>query len=191
MAALGTVALGTGRTAKQLALGAEHTCALLDNATVKCWGRGDSGQLGYEASNALGDAAGEMGQSLPAVALGTGRTAVSISAGDYHTCAVLDNGSLKCWGSASYGQLGSGGTAYVGDGANEMGDKLSPVSLGTSRSAVQVSAAKNTTCVLLDDYRSVKCFGDGTVGTLGYGNTTSLGDGPNEMGDNLGIVPLD
>ena len=32
--------------------------------------------------------------------------ATSVSAGDYHTCSILSNGSLMCWGSNSYGELG-------------------------------------------------------------------------------------
>ena len=57
---------------------------------------------------------GEMGDSLPAVALGTGRTAVAITAGASHTCALLDNGTVKCWGDNDYGQLGLGDTDEPG-----------------------------------------------------------------------------
>src|SRR5207249_4544729 len=78
--------------------GSLHTCALLDNASVKCWGFNGFGQLGLGNTASRGDGAGEMGDSLPAVALGTGRTAVSISANRYDTCALLDKASGKCWG---------------------------------------------------------------------------------------------
>ena len=44
--------------------------------------------------------------SLAAVFLGAGRTAVAVSAGDCHTCAILDNAELKGWGNSDYGQLG-------------------------------------------------------------------------------------
>ena len=71
------------------------------------------------------------------VSLGTGRTAVAVSAGGYHTCAILDDGSLNCWGWDNYGQLGDGGTNT---------DKNTPVSvsLGTGRTAVAVSAGTTT-----------------------------------------------
>jgi len=66
---------------------------------------------------------------LPTVNLGTGRTATSIDAGDYHTCAVLDNASVKCWGNNDYGQLGIGNTTHMGDGSGEMGDNLNAIDL--------------------------------------------------------------
>ena len=49
-----------------------------------------------------------MGDNLPAIDLGTGRTATSIDAGLYHTGAILDNGTVKLWGYNVYGQLGQG-----------------------------------------------------------------------------------
>jgi alpha-tubulin suppressor-like RCC1 family protein len=71
-----------------------------------------------------GDAAGEMGDNLLAVGLGNGRTATSIRAGALHTCALLDDSSLKCWGRNDSGQLGLGDTNHRGDVAGEMGDNL-------------------------------------------------------------------
>ena len=99
-----------------------------------------------------------MGDSLPTVALGTGRTAVAITAGNYHTCALLDDGSVKCWGYNDYGQLGLGDTADRGVGAGEMGDSLPAVALGTGRTAVAITSGSYHTCALLDD-ASVKCWG--------------------------------
>ena len=71
-------------------------------------------KLGYGITNTIGDGPGEMGDNLPYVDLGTGRTAVSISVGDQHSCAVLDNAQLKCWGFNQYGQLGKGNTDSIG-----------------------------------------------------------------------------
>ena len=105
-----------------------QTC-VLDNSsgTVKCWGEGDKGRLGYGNTNDLGDGSGEMGNNLPFVELGTGRTANAISVGYSHTCAILDNASVKCWGNASSGRLGSGNTNNIGDSSGEMGDNLTTV----------------------------------------------------------------
>ena len=47
----------------------------------------------------------------PTSSLGTGRTAVAISSGGSHTCAILDDGSVSCWGKGFSGQLGNGGTS--------------------------------------------------------------------------------
>jgi hypothetical protein len=90
---LSAVQLGTGRSAVALSLGWGHSCALLDDASVKCWGE-NAGTLGQGDRNNRGDVGGEMGDILPAVDLGDGRTAVQIATGDSHTCALLDNAQL-------------------------------------------------------------------------------------------------
>ncbi len=186
---LAAVALGAGRTATAISAGTTHTCALLDNGTVKCWGEGLYGQLGQGSTSNRGDEPNEMGDNLAAVALGAGRTATAISAGGYHACALLDNGTVKCWGHGAYGQLGHGSTSTLGDGPNEMGDNLAAVALGAGRTATAISAGARHTCALLDN-GTVKCWGEGCYGQLGQGNTNRLGDGPNEMGDNLAAVAL-
>jgi len=65
-----------------------------------------------------------MGENLPAVDLGAGKTASAIAAGYFHTCALLNDGSVKCWGLNSNGQLGLGDNSGRGDGPNEMGNNL-------------------------------------------------------------------
>ncbi|KXZ42574.1 hypothetical protein GPECTOR_133g613 [Gonium pectorale] len=105
------VDLGTGRTVAALAAGAYHTCAVLDNGKAKCWGINGNGRLGYGDTADRGDAPGEMGDSLPYVDLGTtGRKVAALAAGDAHTCAMLDNGGVKCWGFNGNGRLGYGDT---------------------------------------------------------------------------------
>ncbi len=163
-------------------------CALLDNASVKCWGYGQTGQLGQGNTNKIGDGANEMGDNLTSIDLGTGRTATAISAGNQHTCALLDNASVKCWGSGSSGMLGLGDTNNRGDSANEMGDNLTIVDLGTGRTAIAISASRHHSCALLDN-AAVKCWGSGGA-RLGQGNTDTLGDNANEMGDNLPAIDL-
>jgi alpha-tubulin suppressor-like RCC1 family protein len=183
------VDLGTGRTATVISGGSAHNCAILDNASVKCWGRGRVGALGIGNTNDMGDAANEMGDNLPAVDLGTGRTATAISSGGEHNCALLDNASVKCWGAGNWGRLGQGNTNNLGDAANEMGDNLPIVDLGTGRTATVISAGSAHTCALLDN-ASVKCWGNNDSGQLGLGDTNHRGDAANEMGDNLTIVDL-
>ncbi|MFK7873564.1 MAG: hypothetical protein AB8C84_10460, partial [Oligoflexales bacterium] len=186
---LSAVDLGTGRTALSVSAGGRHTCAVLDNNQLKCWGANYSGQLGYGNTDNLGDSGGEMGDSLSAVDLGTGRTALSVSAGNFHTCAVLDNNQVKCWGAGGNGRLGYGNTDNLGDDSGEMGDNLSAIDLGAGRTALSVFASELATCALLDN-NQMKCWGEGAYGTLGQGNTDDLGDGASEMGDDLNEVDL-
>ncbi|MEC7151818.1 MAG: hypothetical protein VXW85_05130, partial [Candidatus Thermoplasmatota archaeon] len=97
-----TVDLGAGRTAVALDVGSDHTCAVLDNGSLTCWGRDHTGQLG----NGAAITANQHDPSF--VDLGTDRTAIAVATGNAHTCAILDDGSLKCWGDDQYGQLGNG-----------------------------------------------------------------------------------
>jgi alpha-tubulin suppressor-like RCC1 family protein len=100
--------VGVVGTVVQLAAGGEHTCALLDTGTVRCWGWSQYGALGYGNEDPIlaASAAGE-------VPLG-GR-AVKISAGFSHTCAVLEGGTLRCWGRGTDGRLGYGNDRDIGD----------------------------------------------------------------------------
>ena len=123
------IELGSGRNAKAIVTGNSHTCVMLDNSSIKCWGYNASGQLGLGDANNRGDGSNEMGDNLPSIDLGSGKTARAISAGDSHTCAVLDNASLKCWGKNDSGQLGLGNTSNRGDGSGEMGDNLPAIGL--------------------------------------------------------------
>src|SRR5262249_3466921 len=84
------------------------TCAILDDGHVRCGGWNVPGGLGPGAPDDRGDAPNEMGDHLPAVDLGTGKTAVAIAGGSSHTCAILQGGSVKCWGYGYEGSLGLG-----------------------------------------------------------------------------------
>ena len=188
-AVLAVVDLGTGRTAKALSAGGSHTCAIRDTNDVVCWGYGLSGRLGTGNGDDVGSVAGQMGDSLTSVALGTGRTAIALSAGSAHTCAVLDDSTTKCWGNGGNGRLGTGSQNDLGDQPGELGDSLSAIALGTGRSSRTVVASVAHTCVVLDMF-ALKCFGLGTSGRLGSGGTSTLGDAGAEMGDNLLAVNL-
>jgi hypothetical protein len=93
----------SGRTAVAITAGSYHTCAILDDGSVRCWGSNSDGQLGDGTTT---------DRNTPTTLSGwpSGRTAVAISAGYYHTCAILDDGSVRCWGYNSDGQLGDGTT---------------------------------------------------------------------------------
>jgi alpha-tubulin suppressor-like RCC1 family protein len=181
---LSAVDFGSGRTATMIAAGSNHSCALLDNATVKCWGRSNSGQLGYNDTVTRGDGSGEMGNALPAISFAAGRTATAIAAGANHTCALLDNAQVVCWGNNEYGQLGQGNMNNIGDGVGVTVAATPAIDLGTGRTAVAISAGDLHTCALLDN-ASVKCWGSGGNGRLGTGDTNDRGIDVNEMGDAL------
>ena len=80
-------------------------CALLDDGSVKCWGRDNYGQLGDGSGIASTN-------SPPSSSINLGNhTAKAITGGEFHFCAILDDDSIMCWGrTVLEGQLGSGGT---------------------------------------------------------------------------------
>ena len=177
----GPVDLGVGRTAIAISAATAHTCALLDTGQVRCWGNGGSGRLGYGNTANIGD--NETPGGFGPVDLGTGRTATAISAGNAHTCALLDTGEVRCWGQAANGRLGYGNVTDIGD--TETPGGFGPVNLG--RPAVAISAGNAHTCAILDTGQ-VRCWGLGTSGRLGYGNTNSIGD--NEVPSSVSPVDL-
>ena len=189
---LPTVNLGTGKTAKAIAAGIDHTCAILNDNTVKCWGPNANGQLGLGDTADRGDNPGEMGDSLPTVNLGTGKTAKAITAGYAYTCAILNDDTVKCWGDNYVGQLGLGDTADRGDAPGEMGDSLPAVQLGSGLTAVKISAGFEHVCALLTGNK-VKCWGHNGSGALGvpWGPVYYRGAAPGEMGDSMPVVDLD
>ena len=182
-ASVGTVDLGAGRTAKAVAAGSNHTCVILDNNTVRCWGLGASGRLGYGNTTTIGD--NETPGSVGTVDLGAGRTAIAISARNNHTCAVLDNNTVRCWGSGILGALGYGNTNNIGD--TETPGSVGPVDVGAGRTAKAIGTGSFHTCAVLDD-ATVRCWGQGSNGKLGYGNTNDIGD--NETPGTVGPVDL-
>ena len=179
-----------GTTSKALSMGGRSSCAILDNDKVKCWGNNSLGQLGLGDTNNRGDGANEMGNSLPYVNLGTQRTAKDIAVGSEHVCTLLDNNKVKCWGANSSGQLGLGDTDHRGDGSGEM-ESLPFVDLGTNRTAKRVSVGQHHSCAILDN-NDLACWGGNPGYVLGISSDALLkiGDGSNEMGDNLSPTHL-
>jgi alpha-tubulin suppressor-like RCC1 family protein len=174
--ALDPIDLGTGRKASAISVsGGNSACALLDQGEVKCWGNNQYGQLGTGDTADHGDGHGAMGNALLPIALG--RKALSVSAGSDYTCAVLDNGTVKCWGSARFGQLG-GDTPY---------DALLPVQFVTvilRRPATAVSASNGVTCALLDN-GTLECWGDVQYVPDSLSDSANL-DGSDGIGDSNG-----
>ncbi|MBI4955120.1 MAG: hypothetical protein HY908_24065 [Myxococcales bacterium] len=187
------VRLGKGRKAVAIAshASAEHTCVILDDGHVKCWGHNNNGQLGIDRGLVWGVRPGDMGDSLPYVDLGADRTARSISTGPDMSCAVLDNGQLKCWGDMLRRGLdpklrGAGGGFFGGgDPAPEV------VDLGVGRTAVAVACGGLQTCVILDT-GDVKCWGvrGRHCGFMPACGGKLIEGYPSPLGDALPVVPL-
>jgi len=90
---------GLGGAASAITAGAEHTCVLLGDGTVACWGANRFGQLGDGTTTS---------RDAPAAVQGFDRRVVALEAGDHFTCALLERGSVACWGWNDVGQLGLG-----------------------------------------------------------------------------------
>jgi len=171
----------------QMALGSDHTCALLSGGKLKCWGHAGNHKLGFEAFGYVGDAPGEMGDALPVIDLGVGKAAEAVRAGTFVTCALLSGGALKCWGSAY--RIGLGQPPGIIQMLEMMGDSLPTIDLGAGAVAVDVHCGRDHTCVLLEGGK-VKCFGGNDFGELGLGDIKWRGVVAGEMGDDLPFVDL-
>ena len=90
----------TGITnAESVAAGFDHTCVVTTGGAAKCWGLNGQGQLGDGSTTQ---------RSAPVQVSGLGSGVAQLTAGAAHTCALLDNGAVKCWGWNSSGELGNG-----------------------------------------------------------------------------------
>ncbi len=176
-ASFGDVAVGGA--AVKLSAGNGMSCALLSNQAIRCWGDNSAGQLGLGHTDPIGD--DETPQSAGFLALGG--NAIDISTSEGHTCAVLDDSSLRCWGYSHFGALGYGNNDWVGD--DELPFTAGAVLVGDS--VAKVSTSNKNTCVVTAT-ADVRCWGESSFGQLGHSITYDVGD--NEPPNVLPIVPL-
>ncbi len=145
---------------KQISAGYYHTCGIRPSGKLYCWGQGSGGKLGTgNTKNSLIPVEVVSGQGL-------GNNVKSVSAGDFHTCAIRIDGKVFCWGYGFYGNLGNGSTnlmsstpvaVQTGEG---LGDKVKSITTGYGHS-----------CAIREDGK-VFCWGKGEHGKLGTGTTT-------------------
>lgn len=121
------------------AAGFSHSCALLADGTVQCWGGNQNGQLGN---------GGKTDFSYVPVTVSGITNAVAIAAGGDHTCALLANGTVRCWGENRFGQLGNG----------NLTKSAVPVVVIGLTNATAVAAGWEHSCAILSDGR-VMCWG--------------------------------
>lgn len=103
---------------------ASHTCVLGKNGQVKCWGANRDGRLGLGDSINRGNKPGQMGQNLSPIDLGLPAKALSTGSSAEHTCAILINNQVKCWGKNQFGQLGYEDSVDRGILPTDMGEAL-------------------------------------------------------------------
>ena len=139
----------------QLAAGEAHSCALLSDGTVRCWGNNLFSQLG------VSDLAGS-NKPVPIPGL---EEVDQITAGANHSCA-LAKGKVYCWGLNVFGA--------VGDGSSMNGAVLSPSLVDTEAKFSQIAAGKNHTCGVSEG-GDVYCWGDNWNGKSGKNNAEKLG----------------
>ena len=149
-----------GADVEQLAVGNYHTCVLLADRSVKCWGYNVDGQLGLGHRNNIGD--NELPSTLSPLSLG--ESIRQVAAGNNFTCALTESGKVKCWGDNIHGQLGLSHTNDIGDDASETSSTFTAINLGSR--AMKISLGDSYACALLKEGR-VRCWGYNGSGQLG------------------------
>ena len=144
--ALGVALLANGAHAlspltdvSKVAIGGTHTCALMNDQSVQCWGNNSEGFLGNGTKV-------DSGFPVPVTGLSD---VTAISAGALHTCALLGDGGVRCWGYNHEGSLGDPSVTYTA---------TTPVAVVGLGKATSISAGYVQTCALVTDGR-VSCWG--------------------------------
>mmetsp|Transcript_39144 Transcript_39144/g.65659 ORF Transcript_39144/g.65659 Transcript_39144/m.65659 type:complete len:682 (+) Transcript_39144:109-2154(+) len=149
----------------EVAVGAAHTCVLLEDGGVKCWGWGVCGQTGLATAETVGDDPDEMGINLRRVDLG-GKKAVFLALGETHSCAILDDGKVRCWGCNTHQQLGLFSPSPHDLEAFPMSFSRNPMQF-SHRSTVEVVAGSTFTCARGEDGK-VECVGSFGSASVGF-----------------------
>jgi alpha-tubulin suppressor-like RCC1 family protein len=156
--------------------GGDHSCALLDDGSIQCWGAGVLGQLGQ----------GRFADSLDPVAVqGLTTAAVSVAAGRTHTCAITDDGKVRCWGSNASGQLSRATTGVDAVAASRL-PLLIP---GLGGNAAVLGAGGDHTCAARVP-GTPRCWGANAQGQLGNGAASATGTALDVQGLSGSVVAL-
>jgi len=134
-----------------ISAGSNTGCAILTNYSLYCWG----GYPGHQVDPHPNPTWIDLGENMTAKAIDT----------SYHKCVILNDGSVKCWGSGYSGQLGGGPTSQ----------EIYPtsVNIGEKR-AISITTGVGHTCIILEN-NSAKCWGRNNDGQLGMGDSYNRG----------------
>lgn len=174
-----------------LSMGEDFTCALIEFNNigeihkVKCWGRNDKGQLGlnFASGNSIGDEISEMGDSLPFLDFGSfydvnlsntrNYYPKKVDSGLNHSCALMENNVVKCWGSSEFGATGNDTTS----------DILQPTIVNLNAEIIsQISIGSHFSCAIEQDLTTNKlfCWGRNNKGQLGKNLSSEINIGDND-----------
>ena len=166
--------------------GHDHTCAVLEDSGVQCWGLNTAGQLGDGTLEGSATPVDVCAAGSGPVCQGGSRLMgiVDVAAGFSHTCALTDEGDVLCWGAGGVGQLGDGTTnSHSNPAAVCVSGSGVGCSGGSALSGAEaIDAGSEFTCALMSD-TGIKCWGSDAVGQLGIGTLPPMaGQGPAGFG---------
>ena len=142
--------------------GDQHTCAILPSGVTTCWGFNAQGQLGTDPEVIPVSTRVPVAVTFDPTVFGEGASATAITAGGFHTCAILTTGAVACWGFNDNGQLGTDGDdTHVPTKVD-----FDPAVFGADARAVAVAAGDNHTCAVLST-GAVACWGANLAGEIG------------------------
>jgi alpha-tubulin suppressor-like RCC1 family protein len=145
---------------EQISLGTDFSCARLSDGTVKCWGASDHGQVADGMTGGFVPPGHPNDRHQPMLIRGLSHV-TQIAVGGHHACALLADGTAKCWGENAEGQLGDGTTQW----------RLAPTPVVALDHVVQLAAGYRHTCARLES-GTIKCWGYNLYGQVGDGTTT-------------------
>ena len=145
-----------GGTASEVAAGGTHTCALLTNGTISCFGNNNMGQLGQALATAS--------SSTPTLVT-LAATATHVTAGSQFTCTLLSTAVVHCFGDNADSQLGSGSSGAARETPG--------VVTGLTGTVVDVTAGTRHGCAVMSTGQ-VRCWGLNDLGQLGIGTQSNV-----------------
>ena len=155
----------------QVVSGFVHSCALLDQGEVWCWGVNVLGSIGVSSPWTVTGTGVRVRSEvkLPArVELPLPAVRLLVAPGGFYSCALLQDGSLRCWGDDSYGQLGAGGSSEpcVDIGSTELRCSTTPLASGPEQPVALAVLGERHACAATEN-GSLYCWGYAANGQLG------------------------